>query len=101
MTYFSAQALSGETENGGYGDCASDPYTPLIKKPQACLKGIEYELLQTYLSYREWVNVLFWQAGGPSVRHYHILNDKIHMLTKDTDGNVALYNVLKVCEPMN
>lgn len=35
-------------------------------------------------------------AGGPSVRAYHILNDKRHVLTKDTAGNVELYDVLKV-----
>ncbi len=35
-------------------------------------------------------------AGGPSVRAYHILNDKRHVLTKDTAGCVDLYDVLKV-----
>ena len=34
--------------------------------------------------------------GGPSIIQYHILNDKRHILTKDTEGNVALYDVLKV-----
>ena len=33
--------------------------------------------------------------GGPSIRHYHILNDKRCVLTKDTDNNVAVYDVLK------
>lgn len=34
--------------------------------------------------------------GGPSIRHAVILNDKRHVLTKDTDNNVALYDILKV-----
>ncbi|KAA0196322.1 WD repeat-containing protein 48 [Hyalella azteca] len=33
--------------------------------------------------------------GGPSIRHAVILNDKRHVLTKDTDNNVALYDILK------
>jgi WD repeat-containing protein 48 len=34
--------------------------------------------------------------GGSAVRHYHILNDKRHILTKDTENNVMVYDVLKV-----
>lgn len=33
--------------------------------------------------------------GGSSIKQYHVLNDKRHILTKDTDSNVALYDVLK------
>lgn len=33
--------------------------------------------------------------GGPSIRHYRILNDKRTVLTKDTENNVAVYDVLK------
>lgn len=33
--------------------------------------------------------------GGPSIRHFQILNDKRCILTKDTDNNVAVYDVLK------
>uniref|UniRef100_T1JLA6 WD repeat-containing protein 48 homolog n=1 Tax=Strigamia maritima TaxID=126957 RepID=T1JLA6_STRMM len=36
--------------------------------------------------------------GGPSIRHYHILNDKRYVLTKDTDKNVARWDVLKACK---
>ncbi|XP_012528857.1 WD repeat-containing protein 48 [Monomorium pharaonis] len=36
--------------------------------------------------------------GAPAIRHYHILNDKRHVLTKDTEENVALYDVLKACK---
>jgi len=32
--------------------------------------------------------------GGASTRQYHVLNDKRHILTKDTKGNVALWDVL-------
>ncbi|XP_052718579.1 WD repeat-containing protein 48-like [Crassostrea angulata] len=32
--------------------------------------------------------------GGSSIRQYHVLNDKCHILTKDTENNVALWNVL-------
>ena len=34
-------------------------------------------------------------SGGPSIKQYHVLNDKRHILTKDTDCHVALYDVLK------
>ncbi|GFY37750.1 WD repeat-containing protein 48 [Trichonephila inaurata madagascariensis] len=33
--------------------------------------------------------------GNPSIRHYAVLNDKRHILTKDTDNNIQLYDVLK------
>ena len=33
--------------------------------------------------------------GGPSIKQCEILNDKRHIMTKDTDNNVALYDVLK------
>lgn len=36
--------------------------------------------------------------GSPAIRHYHILNDKRHVLTKDTEESVALYDVLKACK---
>lgn len=35
-------------------------------------------------------------AGGPSIRQYVVLNDKRHVLTRDTDNNVALWDVLTV-----
>ncbi len=37
----------------------------------------------------------FTIRGGSSIKQYHILNNKRHILTKDTDSNVALYDVLK------
>ena len=33
--------------------------------------------------------------GGPSIKQYRVLNDKRHILTKDTDNRVTLYDVLK------
>ena len=33
--------------------------------------------------------------GGSSIKAFHVLNDKRHILTKDTESNVALYDVLK------
>lgn len=34
--------------------------------------------------------------GGAAIKKYTVLNDKRHILTKDTDKNVAIYDVLKV-----
>lgn len=34
--------------------------------------------------------------GAPRLTNYHVLNDKRHILTKDSENNVALYDVLKV-----
>ncbi|KAG8233117.1 hypothetical protein J437_LFUL012543, partial [Ladona fulva] len=36
--------------------------------------------------------------GGPAIRQYRVLNDRRHILTKDTEENVALYDVLKACK---
>lgn len=38
--------------------------------------------------------------GNPAIRNYHILNDKRYVVTKDTDSNVAVYDVLEArrCE---
>lgn len=33
--------------------------------------------------------------GNPAIRHYHVLNNKRHVLTKDTENNVAVYDVLE------
>ncbi|XP_050067063.1 WD repeat-containing protein 48 homolog [Anopheles maculipalpis] len=34
--------------------------------------------------------------GGAAIKRYHVLNDKRFMLTRDTDENVAIYDVLKI-----
>lgn len=36
--------------------------------------------------------------GGPALKHYHILSDKRHIITKDSNNNVALHDVLQVIE---
>ncbi|XP_057347987.1 WD repeat-containing protein 48 isoform X4 [Manis pentadactyla] len=36
--------------------------------------------------------------GGASIIQCHILNDKRHILTKDTNNNVAYWDVLKACK---
>lgn len=33
--------------------------------------------------------------GGAAVRRFEVLNDKRHILTKDSEGNVTVYDVLK------
>lgn len=38
----------------------------------------------------------FVLVGGASIIQCHILNDKRHILTKDTNNNVAFWDVLKV-----
>lgn len=38
----------------------------------------------------------FFSLGGASIIQCHILNDKRHILTKDTNNNVAYWDVLKV-----
>lgn len=38
----------------------------------------------------------FCIAGGAAIKKCVVLNDKRHILTKDTDNNVAIYDVLKV-----
>ena len=34
-------------------------------------------------------------SGGSSIKSFEVLNDKRHIVTKDTDSNVAVYDVLK------
>ncbi|KAH6935123.1 hypothetical protein HPB50_003451 [Hyalomma asiaticum] len=53
-------------------DC--DILVPLSQKPQASIKG------------------------NPSIRHYAVLNDKRYIITKDTAGNVAVWDVLHACK---
>lgn len=40
--------------------------------------------------------ILVCLPGGASIIQCHILNDKRHILTKDTNNNVAYWDVLKV-----
>lgn len=36
--------------------------------------------------------------GNPAIRAYRVLSDRRHILTKDTDDNAAVYDVLKVAK---
>lgn len=38
--------------------------------------------------------------GGAALRTATVLNDKRHIVTKDTENNVAVYDVLKVLSNM-
>lgn len=39
------------------------------------------------------VRFVLW-LGAPSIKQYHILNDKRHVITKDSKRNVAIYDAL-------
>lgn len=41
-------------------------------------------------------NAISLIPGGAAIKQAVVLNDKRHILTKDSDENVALYDVLKV-----
>ena len=42
------------------------------------------------------VENIVYILGGAAIKKYHVLNDKRHIITKDTESNVAVYDVLKV-----
>jgi len=35
-------------------------------------------------------------SGGACIRQYHVLTDKRHIITKDSDENIAIWDVLTV-----
>ena len=35
-------------------------------------------------------------TGAPSIRNFHVLRDRRHVITKDTEGRVSVWDVLKV-----
>jgi len=41
-------------------------------------------------------NELAYIKGGAAIKKYALLNDKRHIITRDTDQNVAIYDVLKI-----
>lgn len=69
-------SMSGSGAGGGASSSKSNKSSAVLPKP--LLPNPDY-LIQ----------------GGTSIKAYHILNDKRHILTKDTDSNVAMYDVLK------
>ncbi|KAK3551904.1 hypothetical protein QTP70_031550 [Hemibagrus guttatus] len=60
--------------SGDYDNDCSTPLTPLCTQPDQVIKG------------------------GASIIQCHILNDKRHILTKDTNNNIAYWDVLKACK---
>ncbi|KAG2458127.1 WDR48 protein, partial [Polypterus senegalus] len=60
--------------SGDYDNDCSTPLTPLCTQSEQVIKG------------------------GASIIQCHILNDKRHILTKDTNNNVAYWDVLKACK---
>ncbi|XP_074055209.1 WD repeat-containing protein 48 isoform X1 [Macrotis lagotis] len=60
--------------SGDYDSDCNNPITPLCTQPDQVIKG------------------------GASIIQCHILNDKRHLLTKDTNNNVAYWDVLKACK---
>lgn len=81
---------SGEYDN----DCTT-PLTPLCTQPEQVIKG-KNKNLPTRTSFFQKVKYFLVPAGGASIIQCHILNDKRHILTKDTNNNVAFWDVLKV-----
>ncbi|XP_008982295.1 WD repeat-containing protein 48 isoform X1 [Callithrix jacchus] len=60
--------------SGDYDNDCTNSITPLCTQPDQVIKG------------------------GASIIQCHILNDKRHILTKDTNNNVAYWDVLKACK---
>ncbi|EPY86850.1 WD repeat-containing protein 48 isoform 2 [Camelus ferus] len=60
--------------SGDYDNDCTNPITPLCTQSDQVIKG------------------------GASIIQCHILNDKRHILTKDTNNNVAYWDVLKACK---
>lgn len=46
-------------------------------------------------------NPISFIPGGAAIKQAVVLNDKRHILTKDTNNNVAFYDVLRVSSFIN
>uniref|UniRef100_A0A665XCI8 WD repeat-containing protein 48 n=1 Tax=Echeneis naucrates TaxID=173247 RepID=A0A665XCI8_ECHNA len=68
---WSLKGMHNFRSSGEYDNDCSTPLTPLCTQPEQVIKG------------------------GASIIQCHILNDKRHILTKDTNNNVAFWDVLK------
>lgn len=97
---------SGEYDN----DC-STPLTPLCTQPEQVIKGkrmfffvffyflfcnLKLTVFSPRIIFDFETFFFFASTGGASIIQCHILNDKRHILTKDTNNNVAYWDVLKV-----
>ncbi|ROI48975.1 WD repeat-containing protein 48 [Anabarilius grahami] len=71
---WSLKGIHNFRASGDYDNDCSAPLTPLCTQPEQVIKG------------------------GASIIQCHILNDKRHILTKDTNNNVAYWDVLKACK---
>ncbi|KAK3546206.1 hypothetical protein QTP70_025218, partial [Hemibagrus guttatus] len=71
---WSLKGMHNFRASGDYDNDCSAPLTPLCTQPEQTIKG------------------------GASIIQCHILNDKRHILTKDTNNNVAFWDVLKACK---
>ncbi|KAL5013551.1 hypothetical protein ScPMuIL_007821 [Solemya velum] len=73
-----------------------------VATTDSCIKKWPLKNVNTRLSGdydNENITPLYTQAdftvkGGPSIRQYYVLNDKRHIITKDTDDCVAVWDVL-------
>ncbi|XP_028822922.1 WD repeat-containing protein 48a isoform X1 [Denticeps clupeoides] len=71
---WSLKGIHNFRASGDYDNDCSAPLTPLCTQPEQVIKG------------------------GASIIQCHILNDKRHILTKDTNNNLAYWDVLKACK---
>lgn len=69
--WYLAHNILKSSSHSCWSDNDSDLSPPLNSKPEAVIRG------------------------NPALRQYHICNDKRFIITKDTDNNVAIYDVLK------
>lgn len=110
--YIFLQSLKGMhnfRSSGEYDNDCSTPLTPLCTQPEQVIKGkLVFKAVYSFLSlialiFKFLLSGIFFKvklfvgfAGGASIIQCHILNDKRHILTKDTNNNVAFWDVLKV-----
>ncbi|CAB1349755.1 unnamed protein product [Coregonus sp. 'balchen'] len=71
---WSLKGIHNFRASGDYDNDCTAPLTPLCTQPEQVV------------------------TGGASIIQCHILNDKRHILTKDTNNNVAYWDVLKACK---
>lgn len=62
----------------------------------ACIKGKDLIWKKIFEKKKKKTDDICILSGGAAIKRYAVLNDKRHILTKDTDSNVAIYDVLKV-----
>lgn len=67
-----------------------------IENEIACIKGAHQTIDSNQSKRFKMCYQFVLIAGGAAIKKYAVLNDKRHILTKDTDNNVAIYDVLKV-----